>query len=156
MATPSSLSVSEADAGQHVTLLLRSSEERSGFIYTIDPLSGNVVLYNPENNKASLITRHAIVSCQINHDRPAMAVEALSERLQMPEEQQLYRDAGWRAQRRDALVHLLTKQHVPFRQDDPVIIVLGQARVEPPYVATSVYCENSIIRQRVRELVMSI
>lgn len=50
------------------------------------------------------------------------------------------------------------KHRVPFRQDenDPVIHVLGRARVEPPYVVTSVFCDNQIIGKRVQELVIKL
>ena len=35
-----------------------------------------------------------------------------------------------------------------------MIHVLGRARVESPYAATSVVCDNALIRKRVRDLVL--
>ncbi|ORE06620.1 hypothetical protein BCV72DRAFT_227965 [Rhizopus microsporus var. microsporus] len=43
---------------------------------------------------------------------------------------------------------------IPTEYKEPHIHLLGSARVEPPYVATSVVAENSLIRKRVRDLVM--
>lgn len=37
-----------------------------------------------------------------------------------------------------------------------MIHVLGSARVEYPYVATSVVCDNALIRKRVRDLLLNI
>ncbi|KAI9498603.1 hypothetical protein BDB00DRAFT_798654 [Zychaea mexicana] len=66
-------------------------------------------------------------------------------------------DAPVILERRDAFVAYLEKSRIPFRhEDDPVIHVLGRARVEPPYVATSVISDNNVIRDRVREMIMNL
>lgn len=48
------------------------------------------------------------------------------------------------------------QNRIPVQYDEPVIHVLGSARVESPYVATSVVCDNALIRKRVRDLLLQL
>ncbi|KAI8078410.1 hypothetical protein BDF21DRAFT_341031, partial [Thamnidium elegans] len=54
----------------------------------------------------------------------------------------------WIDKQRLNVLQLLEKNRIPFQYQEPVIHVLGSARVEYPYVATSVVCDNALIRKR--------
>ncbi|CDH52863.1 predicted protein [Lichtheimia corymbifera JMRC:FSU:9682] len=120
-------------------------------------MSGNVVLLDCENTppNARVIMHHAIASVHVDTER-CLGVKTMDAILQR--RSFVCDDPAWLKTRRDALIKYLEKHRVPFRQDenDPVIHVLGRARVEPPYVVTSVFCDNSIIGKRVQELVMKL
>ncbi|KAI9257153.1 Gemin6 [Phascolomyces articulosus] len=130
---------------------------RNGYLYTIDPMTGNLILLRNDNQvTAFVIMNHAIDSIVVNPDLK-MNIQDLDQLFNYTQDE--YKsDAPWILERCDAFVAYLEKSRVPFRHelDDPVIHVLGRARVEPPYVATSVVCDNIIIRDRVREMIMNL
>ncbi|KAG0191828.1 hypothetical protein DFQ28_010857 [Apophysomyces sp. BC1034] len=86
---------------------------------------------------------HAAESLTFNKD-VRMDVDKMDEQMQLDNQTMYDIDSPW--------------HRIPMRYDvnDPVIHVLGCARVEPPYTATSVSSDNAMIRIRVRDLVMKI
>ncbi|RUS28542.1 hypothetical protein BC938DRAFT_481760 [Jimgerdemannia flammicorona] len=61
-------------------------------------------------------------------------------------------------ERKQALIDLFTTQHLPIQHTpaDASLRILDCARIEPPYVSTSVVCDNEVVLQRVREIVMRV
>ncbi|EIE88799.1 hypothetical protein RO3G_13510 [Rhizopus delemar RA 99-880] len=50
--------------------------------------------------------------------------------------------------RRHQLIEFFKKNRIPIEYDKDVIHVLGSADIRPPFVVTSVQCENGLIRKR--------
>jgi hypothetical protein len=48
--------------GQFVTITLSNNEDQSGYLYTIDPISGTVILKHEAKDKAIVILRHHVQS----------------------------------------------------------------------------------------------
>ena len=40
--------------------------------------------------------------------------------------------------------------------DDPIVHIMGSAHVRPPYVALSIDCANTVVRERVRAMVQEL
>lgn len=51
---------------------------------------------------------------------------------------------------------IIFQNHIPLEVKEGVIHVLGCAQIEPPFAATSVVCENNLIRKRVRDLLLEL
>ncbi|CAO3612869.1 unnamed protein product [Mucor hiemalis] len=62
----------------------------------------------------------------------------------------------WINSRKQGLIQHFKAHRIPieYGENEPVIHVLGSARVESPYVATSVVCDNALIRKRVRDIIL--
>ncbi|KAG0733899.1 hypothetical protein G6F57_005372 [Rhizopus arrhizus] len=56
--------------------------------------------------------------------------------------------------RRHQLTEFFKKNRIPIECEKEVIHVLGSADIRPPFVITSVQCENELIRKRVRDLMI--
>ncbi|KAG0180044.1 hypothetical protein DFQ29_001307 [Apophysomyces sp. BC1021] len=100
---------------------------------------------------------HAAESLTFNKD-VRMDVDKMDEQMQLDNQTMYDIDSPWVTQRKNTVIKYLERHRIPMRYDvnDPVIHVLGCARVEPPYTATSVSSDNAMIRIRVRDLVMKI
>ncbi|KAI8145730.1 hypothetical protein BJV82DRAFT_711292 [Fennellomyces sp. T-0311] len=143
--------------GQFMQVTLKDAGGvRTGYLYTVDPTSGNLILFNADPPAALVIMHHAVESIAVDSTR-RLNVELMDEWIKF-DPAQYTADAEWLVRRRETLVAYLEKCRVPFRHEleDPVIHVLGRARVEPPYVATSVYSDSEVIRDRVREMIMNL
>ncbi|KAG2226954.1 hypothetical protein INT45_006361 [Circinella minor] len=139
--------------GYYIKVTLNDGDIRNGYLYTLDPTLGNLILINDEKNGAIAIMHHAM-------DMIAdlkMTIKDMDELFNYNQDE-YNSNASWILERREAFVAYLEKSRIPFRYDlnDPVIHVLGRARVHPPYVTTSVLCDNNIIRDRVREMIMNL
>ncbi|KAI9322843.1 hypothetical protein BX666DRAFT_1898879 [Dichotomocladium elegans] len=148
--------------GNHVEVILTNGDSVNGFLYTVDPVIGSLVLLDCEYvcPRPILVMAHAIRDIKPNMDRylGSKTMQVLLGLSPSP-----CNDREWVTARRQAFIAHLQKYRIPYQCDgddaaradhDPVIHVLGRARVEPPYVVTSVVCENAVIRNRVRDLVM--
>ncbi|KAI8371127.1 hypothetical protein BD560DRAFT_434712 [Blakeslea trispora] len=140
--------------GSKATVVLNNMTTLEGYLYTIDPISHHVVLFQPDQHNVVIVFQHDIQ--QLTH----ITVNA-KDRLDtidqhIPQAPSL--SSMDIEDRRQKLIAVLTQHRVPieYHDHDPVIHVLGCARVESPYVATSVVCDNALIRQRVRNMILEL
>ncbi|KAI7905191.1 Gemin6 [Cokeromyces recurvatus] len=136
--------------GHYTTVTLKNKEIILGYLYTIDPVTNNVVLFKDQH--INVLLSHSIENLNIDKD------DFID--LSILEKSMEYKtlDKEWLEKRRYDLIQFLEKNRIPiqYEQNEPVIHVLGCARVESPYVATSVVCDNALIRKRVRDLILEL
>ncbi|KAI8335642.1 hypothetical protein EDC96DRAFT_579066 [Choanephora cucurbitarum] len=132
--------------GSKVKIVSKDLTPLEGYLHTVDPISHHVVLFQPDQDKVMVVFHHDIQQLTIHPQ----------ERLDI--DQHLPSTHLSTQTRRQQLIALLKQHRVPieYNEDDPVIYVLGCARVESPYVATSVVCDNALIRQRVRNMILEL
>ncbi|KAI8364800.1 uncharacterized protein BYT42DRAFT_590481 [Radiomyces spectabilis] len=138
--------------GCYVTISLANAETKEGFLYTVDPISGTFILYQPEAFQALMISQHAITSYEFDQSKK-IDLGIMDEALHLPSF-----DDQWLTKRRNAVVNYLTQHRIPFRlvEGKASIQMLDSVYVEPPFVATSIIGDNALIRERVRQLMMEI
>ncbi|KAF7731629.1 Gem (Nuclear organelle) associated protein 6 [Apophysomyces ossiformis] len=156
--------------GHYTTVVESTKKIHHGYLYTIDPNSGSIVLYDDDERKVIVIMGHAVESITFKDD-VSMNVAKMDEAMNLNSPTSYDINAPWIIQRKDSVIKYLERvrssdtemkavneHRIPMRYDvhDPVIHVLGCARVEPPYSATSVNSDNTMIRIRVRDLMMKI
>ncbi|KAI7860800.1 hypothetical protein BDC45DRAFT_492851 [Circinella umbellata] len=153
---PSIQNLGQHYLGHYIKVTLKDGDIRNGYLYTLDPTLGNLILINDEKTGAIAIMHHALDRIAVDQDLK-MTLKDMDELFNYNQEE-YDSNASWIVERREAFVAYLEKSRIPFRYDlnDPVIHVLGRARVHPPYVTTSVLCDNNIIRDRVREMIMNL
>ncbi|KAI8968227.1 hypothetical protein BDF20DRAFT_916780 [Mycotypha africana] len=166
--------------GHSITLNLTTHKTIQGYLYTIDPNTHTIVLYDAPENKMQVIMKHAVSELSIDEEN-RIDIDTLI----TPRVNQLC-TKEWIKKRRVALIEFFKQNHIPMEEganekkkdtkndndhhendhhlnesdgDDaaePVIHVLGCARVESPYLATNVICDNPLIRKRVRDFILEL
>ncbi|KAI9468272.1 MAG: hypothetical protein EXX96DRAFT_624242 [Benjaminiella poitrasii] len=136
--------------GHYTTVQLKNKDIITGYLYTIDPEAGHVALFKEQN--IVILMSHSIVDVNIDKD-DFIELQEIEKALQV----ELF-DTVWLEKRRHDLIQFLEKNRIPiqYEQNEPVIHVLECARVESPYMATSVVCDNALIRKRVRDLILEL
>ncbi|KAI8091439.1 uncharacterized protein B0P05DRAFT_527535 [Gilbertella persicaria] len=134
--------------GHATTVTLKNKKTIEGYLYTIDPDAHHVVLFQ-HPNKVMVIMHHTITDIKIDqqHNIDSSTMDALLDYDAKP-------STAWIEKRRLDLMDHLHKHRVPIEWDGQVIHVLSCARVESPYVATSIVCDNALIRKRVRDMIL--
>lgn len=100
---------------------------------------------------------HAIKTMTIDKEDSGMDLRTLDDILKYTQENQYTQE--WINKRKQELIQHFEAHHIPIEyggENEPVIHVLGSARVESPYVATSVVCDNALIRKRVRDIILQL
>ncbi|CEG71276.1 hypothetical protein RMATCC62417_07032 [Rhizopus microsporus] len=131
--------------GCYTNINTDDDKEYNGYLYTIDPQTSHVVLY--DNHHLQVIFHSTIKTIHFDRQRQLASVEldnAVVKHDTTANLEQTCRE----------LIKYFEMNRIPTEYKEPHIHLLGSARVEPPYVATSVVAENSLIRKRVRDLVM--
>ncbi|CAO3678431.1 unnamed protein product [Umbelopsis ramanniana] len=57
-----------ASRGHFVTVTLSTHDTQSGYLFTIDPVNGTVILKHESEDKAIVLLRHHVKSIQVNTD----------------------------------------------------------------------------------------
>ncbi|CAO3599515.1 unnamed protein product [Absidia cylindrospora] len=116
----------------------------------MDPDSKSMILY--ADGKAFVMLGHSIQHYQFDKTT-TMTMEEMEKHLccqedHLPTMQQL-------EERKNGLIGYMEKHRIPITHSagDPVILVLGCTRVEPPYVSISTSGDNVILLKRVRDLI---
>ncbi|RUS22777.1 hypothetical protein BC937DRAFT_86984 [Endogone sp. FLAS-F59071] len=147
-----------AALGRHVTVTLKSSETFKGNLYSIDPLSFAVLLLKDSNPATmTVIMEHAILALHIHDDIEPMPRDVLDRSITVDPADFTFDSAATQA-RKQALIELFTAQRLPIEHspNDASLRILNCARIEPPYISTSVVCDNEVVLRRVREIVMRV
>ncbi|KAH8556137.1 hypothetical protein BGW37DRAFT_471244 [Umbelopsis sp. PMI_123] len=144
-----------AARGHLVTITLTMNDTQSGYLYVIDPICGTVILKHETEDKAIVLLRHQIRSIQVDTDN-RLTQSQLDELLASAvEAEDLKYDSAVMRQRKQQAIKLLESSRVPIKYstDDEVIYILDSARLMSPYVPTSIYCDNSIISERISNII---
>ncbi|KAG2182481.1 hypothetical protein INT43_007411 [Umbelopsis isabellina] len=135
--------------GHLVTVKLQNNDTQSGYLYVIDPFNKSVILKHETQDIAIVILRHQVVSIEANYDQPAKLMFVTN-----PEEEDINEDSAAMKNRKQNAIELLEASRVPIKYstEHTVIQILDTANLYPPYVPTSIQCDNPIIRKRVSDL----
>ncbi|KAJ2963502.1 hypothetical protein NQZ79_g1493 [Umbelopsis isabellina] len=135
--------------GHFVTVKLQNNDIQSGYLYVIDPVNKSVILKHETQDIAIVILRHQTVSIEVNYDQPAKLAFVANE-----EAEDINEDSAAMKHRKQIAIDLLKASRVPIKYstENTVIQILDTASLYPPYVPTSIQCDNPIIRKRVSDL----
>ncbi|KAL7308724.1 hypothetical protein PS15m_011892 [Mucor circinelloides] len=139
--------------GHYITVTLKNQKTITGYLYTIDPTSKHVVMYDNKDQRVSVVMNSSIQDLNIDSE-DHIDLHIIDAALKYQNENRFTNE--WLEKRRQGLIQHLEKHRIPiqYQLNEPVIHVLGCARVESPYAATSVVCDNALIRKRVRDIVL--
>ncbi|KAI7882084.1 uncharacterized protein EV154DRAFT_485652 [Mucor mucedo] len=148
--------------GHGTTITIKSNKVPvKGYLYTIDPDTKNVVLYDLDQQRVIIVMNHDIEKVsstysldKIVDDKDKIDVKLMDSFFKYQADDEFTQE--WIDHQRERVIGLFEKNRIPIHYDEPVIHVLGSARVESPYVATSVVCDNALIRKRVRDLLLQL
>ncbi|KAI8577776.1 hypothetical protein K450DRAFT_250787 [Umbelopsis ramanniana AG] len=146
-----------ASRGNLVTALLSTNESQSGYLYAIDPVGGTVILKHETEDKAIVLLRHHVKSIQVNADNRLSQSQLEDLLASGVGAESLKHDSEAMRQRKQQAINLLESNRVPIKysSDDKDILMLDSARLTPPYVPTSIQCDNSIISERISKIIQS-
>ncbi|KAG2202905.1 hypothetical protein INT47_008937 [Mucor saturninus] len=140
--------------GHGTTITIKSNKVPvKGYLYTIDPNTKNIVLYDLDQQRVIIVMNHDIEKVSID-DKDKIDVKLMDSFFKYQADNEFTQE--WIDHQRERVIGLFEKNRIPIHYDEPVIHVLGSARVESPYVATSVVCDNALIRKRVRDLLLQL
>ncbi|KAG2235884.1 hypothetical protein INT48_008187 [Thamnidium elegans] len=139
--------------GHHATITVKSQKSNpiKGYLYTIDPETNNIVLF--DTTRVLIVMNHDVGHLEIDNQNQ-LDLSLIDSILKYQSQNKFTQE--WIDKQRLNVLQLLEKNRIPFQYQEPVIHVLGSARVEYPYVATSVVCDNALIRKRVRDLLLQL
>ncbi|KAL9553401.1 hypothetical protein MBANPS3_003314 [Mucor bainieri] len=139
--------------GHYTTVTLKNQKTISGYLYTIDPTSQHVVMYDNKDQRVVVVMSSSIQDLNADSE-DHIDLHIIDAALRYQQENQY--TSEWLETERQGLIQHLEKHRIPiqYQANEPVIHVLGCARVESPYAATSVVCDNALIRKRVRDIVL--
>ncbi|KAF1796097.1 Gemin6 [Mucor lusitanicus] len=141
--------------GHYTTVTLKNQKSITGYLYTIDPTSQHVVMYDSKDQRVVVVMSSSIRDLNVDSE-DHVDLHIIDAALKYQQENRY--TSEWLEKRRQALIQHLEKHRIPiqYQANEPVIHVLGCARVESPYAATSVVCDNALIRKRVRDIVLDL
>ncbi|CAO3678427.1 unnamed protein product [Umbelopsis ramanniana] len=145
-----------ASRGHFVTVTLSTHDTQSGYLFTIDPVNGTVILKHESEDKAIVLLRHHVKSIQVNTDN-RLSQSQLEDLLASDVgAESLKHDSEAMRRRKQQAINLLESNRVPIKysSDEEDISMLDSARLTPPYVPTSIYCDNSIISERISKIML--
>ncbi|XP_038660353.1 gem-associated protein 6 isoform X3 [Scyliorhinus canicula] len=128
-----------------------------GWVFTVDPVSGSIVLVNfVDTGKVSVVTimGHAIQTVELIREGENNTTEKLSA-LFMPVAAKVYSNEEL-GQRKSSLKSWLEKNRIPVTEQGDqhtVLCVAGVLTVSPPYNPEDCNSSNEIILSRVQSLI---
>ncbi|CAG8669063.1 16901_t:CDS:2, partial [Dentiscutata erythropus] len=144
----------EETLGKLVTIKLKNGEKFEGHLYNIDPVTFTIGdLYTvdelPSRYKILIIKDFDISEFKVNNDKDAIPRNLLDSVVNKYTEDYTINSEKMR-QRREKLISLFTSQRIPVthNEDESIIHIMGRAHISPPYVVSSIECDNEIILER--------
>lgn len=126
-----------------------------GWVFTVDPVSGNIVLVQFLEDRASVVAvmGHAVQKVEVLREGDSSMSEKLTALL-MPERQTYSQEQM--EQRKQILKDWLLKNRIPVTEqgrNQEVLCVAGVLTVAPPYRSEDCSSSNQIILSRIQSLI---
>lgn len=136
--------------GKKVNILTEDNSTISGIVYTVDPVSESVVLLQGcEQDSLKIVFGHAIKSIEICSSEPCRLPELFTNTptniLQTTVEE-----------RKSAVIKLLQENRFPVKVQNDILTIENVLSIKPPYEPADCICTNSIILQRIQNLLSRI
>ncbi|RIA87031.1 hypothetical protein C1645_828371 [Glomus cerebriforme] len=145
----------EESLGKLCTIKLKNNEDLKGYLYNIDPVEIDYIENElPSQYKILVIMNHAVLEFKVNNEKNGISRHLLDEVVNQRIED--FKNGSERMQQRKNNLILLFESNriqITYEKDDPIIHILDRAHVSPPYVISSIECDNEIILQRVKEMI---
>jgi len=147
-------------AGRWAAVRLTDGSQHRGFVHTVDPECGNVLILQQMNDPVSVVPTvlfSSSIDCIVTEDEGkcdlrVVKLERHATHASGSSTNESYDDSLCEL-RRAALRSLLILQRAPFEeQSDGKIVILGCLFVDPPYTVHSCRCENEIVLDRFLEM----
>ncbi|CAG8564755.1 16529_t:CDS:2 [Funneliformis caledonium] len=155
----------EESLGKLCTIKLKNNEKGlKGYLYNIDPVTSTIILLQVENNsienelpskyKILVIMHHVVSEFKVNNEENGIPRHLLDKMINQRIED-FKHDSEKMQQRKENLISLFESNRIQTNhtKDDPVVHILDRAHVSPPYVISSIECDNDIILQRVKDMI---
>ncbi|KAK1171605.1 gem-associated protein 6-like [Acipenser oxyrinchus oxyrinchus] len=136
-----------------------AKQEYQGWVFTVDPVSANIVLVNfKDGGKASIVAvmGHAVEAVDVLREGDSSMADQLTS-LFMPAGAQSYSREELK-NRKNSLRDWLEKNRIPFTElgaQQETLCVAGVLTVTPPYGPEDCSSSNEIILSRVQSLIQS-
>ncbi|XP_034936567.1 gem-associated protein 6-like [Chelonus insularis] len=131
-----------------VTVTTNNLNVYNGFVYTVDPVSESIVLFEScgDNEfKAKIIMGHCIKIIEITSEQTLNLPTINLPNKKMTEAQL--------AVKREAIKKKLTENCLPvIDEGDGIIEIKGMVFIEPPYELENCFCDNPIILNRINNI----
>ncbi|XP_012217834.1 gem-associated protein 6-like [Linepithema humile] len=134
--------------GKEVKIMMKDKSSHSGIVYTVDPVSGSIVLLQSGKTtqyRLQIIFDHAIQNMKITSE----------EKINIPE---LFPSISAKfspatiTTRKNIVMKLLQDNRFPVKEEDNVLQIEDTLSIEPPYYPENCNCTNSIILTRIQNI----
>ncbi|CAG8584603.1 11678_t:CDS:2 [Acaulospora morrowiae] len=141
--------------GTLVTVKLSTGKTLEGYLYNVDPVTFTIILLQAENfdtdsplsgYKVLVVMSHAVAEFKVNDEVEAIPRHLLDSIVAKKVEDYSI-DSEKMRQRKERLISLFTSA-----TNDSTIHIMDCAHIAPPYVDSSVECENEIVLKRVKDM----
>ncbi|EDV24074.1 Gem-associated protein 6 [Trichoplax sp. H2] len=142
-----------------VKLQLIDGSSRTGCVYTIDPESLSIILFDnllDQQQQIKLIMGHAIVNITLLDDQDyAPLANQLQQILTIKDQEVDKYDHQTVKQRKNRLVDWLGQSRIPFQLDGDGVCIVGIVMVNPPFDRDSCSSSNEIALRRVQNIIQN-
>ncbi|ORY04627.1 hypothetical protein K493DRAFT_52144 [Basidiobolus meristosporus CBS 931.73] len=150
-----------ANIGSKVRVTLKEGGIVEGGLFNLDPSTYSLFLIQKipdetaesSKGKVLVILEHAVANLEILEGETLFSSDQLSSLLL--EEVAKYDLGSSELERRKAiLMEHLKESRVPAitTPEDRTVHIMDSAHVDPPYISTSVRCDNDVVKQRVQKI----
>ena len=155
-------SILEKYVNRKVNILMSDGTVKTGWIYTIDPVTRSVVLLENFQDRRtrfqlSMLCRHAVKNIEAVEDTDTLTKEELQEiEILISDQKELNYSRQELDTRRIQLKEWLERNRIPVNEagvESGVLSVMGVLFVDPPYDVDCCRCNNEIILDRIQNLI---
>uniref|UniRef100_H2Y9W9 AD domain-containing protein n=1 Tax=Ciona savignyi TaxID=51511 RepID=H2Y9W9_CIOSA len=131
-----------------VEIVLKNGKKVTGSVYTIDPVTHTIVVY--QDQKISTIFGHSVKSVEVLIESTQQMREKLDKLLEKNEK--LF-DHEYLRSRKLELEKWFVKNRIPIEISDDKLCVADVVTILPPYDVDSCHASNEIILSRIQKLI---
>ena len=132
---------------------------RCGCVYTIDPESLSVMLFDNDQGdqfQMKLIMGHAITRISaIDDEDYTQLADQFEQVLKVDTGQVISYDSQAMKERKDRLINWLNQTRIPFEESGDNLCVVGVVTIKPPFDKDSCVSSNEIALYRVQNLIQN-
>jgi len=144
--------------GSRVECITISKSEKvvSGFLRTIDPVEGHLVIFDIDDQKniqfIQIVTSRCVKELKILQ-RNACSLDMVNNLFS---ENKTELDLEELQNRKKNIMQLIKSNRLPFvENDDDSLLIASSATINPPYAIDDLVCKNDIVLKRIRQIIFS-
>ncbi|XP_012529772.1 gem-associated protein 6 [Monomorium pharaonis] len=132
--------------GKMVKITMKDESVYYGIVYTVDPISESIVLLQSKTlmqYRLKIIFNHSIKNVQVTSEAKTFVPELFS-CVKLSE--------AMLTKRKDVVMQLLLENRFPVKEEDGILFIEDTVSIEPPYYPENCTCTNSIILNKVQNI----